>query len=115
VDDGVQVRAPLAGLVAGLRAAGHELCVVLPVDCPSVTPELLRRLAGACRDAAVTPSGPLPGAYRRAALPVLERRLARGELALYAALSELDTVVVDAAEALVANVNTPDDLRRLSG
>jgi molybdopterin-guanine dinucleotide biosynthesis protein A len=112
-DDGARVRAPLAGLVAGLRAARHEVSVALPVDCPSVTPELLRRLAAACRDAAVPQSGPLPGAYRRSALPVLERRLEEGDLALRDALLELDTAVVEADEALLANVNTPDDLRTL--
>jgi molybdopterin-guanine dinucleotide biosynthesis protein A len=34
VDDGSPVRAALAGVVAGLRAANHELSVVLPVDWP---------------------------------------------------------------------------------
>src|SRR5207244_13612398 len=29
-DDGIEVRAPIAGLVAGLRAAANDLCVVLP-------------------------------------------------------------------------------------
>ena len=37
VDDGSDVRAPLAGLVAGLRAADTERCVVIPVDCPGLT------------------------------------------------------------------------------
>ena len=68
VDDGSDVRAPIAGLVAALRAATNELCVVLPVDCPLVTAELLGDLAAACSDgtdAAVPQTGPLPGAYRR--------------------------------------------------
>jgi molybdopterin-guanine dinucleotide biosynthesis protein A len=109
-DDGTTTRAPLAGLVAGLRAARSEVSVVLPVDCPHVRPETLRALARACADAAVPESGPLPGAYRRTALPVLERRLAAGELAIRDALAELDVRVlaVDAAE--LANVNTPADL-----
>ena len=37
LDDGSDVRAPLAGIVAGLRAARHDVCVFLPVDCPSVS------------------------------------------------------------------------------
>src|SRR5207248_582986 len=37
LDDGSKTRAALAGLVAGLRAAPTELCVVLPVDTPLVT------------------------------------------------------------------------------
>ena len=110
-DDGSDVRAPIAGLVAGLRSARHDVVLFLPVDLPRITEEALRALASACADAAVSATGPLPGAYRRDALPVLERRLARGELALRDALAELDVEVVDLDPALLANVNTPDDLR----
>ena len=109
-DDGSEVRAPLAGLVAGLRTAAHETCVFLPVDCPLVTPALVTALARACADAAVPPTGPLPGAYRRRALAVLERRLSRGELALRDALAELETCVLDVERSLLANVNTEAEL-----
>ncbi|HEY7691694.1 MAG TPA: molybdenum cofactor guanylyltransferase [Gaiellaceae bacterium] len=113
LDDGTDVRAPIAGVVAGLRAATHERCVVLPVDTPSVTPAALEALAAAGGDAAVPQTGPLPGAYSRSALPVLERRLAAGELALRSALAELDVRAVMIDPHLLANVNTPDDLARL--
>jgi molybdopterin-guanine dinucleotide biosynthesis protein A len=112
-DDGSDVRAPIAGLVAGLRRARHELCVVLPVDCPRATPALLRELAAACRDAAVPQTGPLPGAYRRSALPVLERRLAAGDLSLRGALLELDHAVVQLDPALLVDVDTPAELDAL--
>ena len=101
------MRAPLAGLVAGLRAAPTELCVVVPVDCPALTADALRRLAAACLDAAVPQTGPLPGAYRRRALPVLERRLAAGELKLRDALAELDVAEVELPAELLVNVNRP--------
>jgi len=107
VDDGTDVRAPLAGLVAGLRAAPSDVSVVVPVDCPTLTRDALLRLARECRDAAVPPSGPLPGAYRRTALPVLERRLATGELRLRDALAELDVAVVDLPDGVLVNVNVP--------
>ncbi len=115
LDDGTEVRAPLAGVVAGLRTAATELCVVLPVDCPLVTAELLLELADACAgaDAAVTQNGPLPGVYRKTALPVLERRLATGALALRDALVDFNTMIVATDAALLLNVNTPDDLRHL--
>jgi molybdenum cofactor guanylyltransferase len=114
LDDGSPVRAPIAGLAAGLRAASHNVCVALPVDTPLMTAEALHALAGACLDAAVPPTGPLPGAYRQDALPVLERRLAAGELALRAALEELQTVVVKLDPKLLANVNTPAELSALT-
>jgi molybdopterin-guanine dinucleotide biosynthesis protein A len=113
LDDGSDVRAPIAGVVAGLRAASNDVVVVIPVDCPRLTPAALRELADACRDAAVPPSGPLPGAYRRSALPQLEQALAAGRLALRDALAGLDVATVELDSALLHNVNTPDDLLRL--
>jgi molybdopterin-guanine dinucleotide biosynthesis protein A len=115
LDDASPVRAPIAGVVAGLRAAENDLCVFLPVDCPLVTGALLRRLAGACAgaDAAVPQTGPLPGAYRKSALPALQRRLAAERLALRDALSELETRTVALDASLLVNVNTVDDLSRL--
>ncbi len=103
------MRAPIVGLAAGLRAAPTELCVVLPVDCPLVTPELLLELAGACRDVACSSRGPLPGAYRRTALPALER----GELAIHRAIVGLDVAVLELDERLLVNVNSPEELEKL--
>jgi molybdopterin-guanine dinucleotide biosynthesis protein A len=115
VDDGTDVRAPIAGVVAGLAAARTDLCVFLPVDCPLVDAPFLRLLAAACLgvDAAVPQTGPLPGAYRRSVLPVLQRRLAAERLALRDALNELDVRFLQCDEALLVNVNEPADLRRL--
>jgi molybdopterin-guanine dinucleotide biosynthesis protein A len=113
VDDGSETRAALAGIVAGLRAAAGEVVLMLPVDTPLVTPALLCELAAACAEAAVTQTGPLPAAFRRDALPVLERRLADGRLALHDALDELDTARIEVDARLLTNVNTSDELRRL--
>lgn len=110
LDDGSDVRAPLAGLVAGLRAARHDVSVVVPVDTPGVRGPHLQELADNCRDAAVPQTGPLPGAYRRSALAVLERRLAARELALRGALAELDVNVVELPRAALVNINRPGDL-----
>ena len=113
LDDGTDVRAPIAGVVAGLRAARHDVVVVVPVDQPRLTVEALHELADACRDVAVPPSGPLPGAYRRTALPALERALAGGRLALREAIADLDVATVELDEAVLINVNSPGDVRRL--
>jgi molybdenum cofactor guanylyltransferase len=110
VDDGTDVRAPIAGVVAGLRAAANEVAVFVPVDCPWMTPDAVRALGDACRDAAVPRSGPLPGAWSRSALPLLEQRLANGPLALYRTYDELDVVTVELDAAVVADVDTPGDL-----
>ena len=106
------VRAPIAGVVGGLRAAAHGVCVFVPVDCPRNTAEVIRELGEACRDAAVPQTGPLPGAWAKSALPLLEQRLATGPYALYRTYDELDVVTVPVDPSVVADVDTPDDLAR---
>lgn len=108
VDDGSDVRAPIAGVVAGLRAAHTDVCVFLPVDCPLLSADALRELAAAAP--AQPPTGPLPGAYLRSALPQLEGKLARADYTL----RDLDATVVALDPRELANVNTPDDLTSLS-
>jgi molybdopterin-guanine dinucleotide biosynthesis protein A len=110
IDDGTDTRAPIAGVVAGLRAATHDVAVFVPVDCPWITADAIRSLGEACRDAAVPQTGPLPGAWAKSALPLLESRLANGSLALYRAYDELEVVTVELDPAVVADVDTPDDL-----
>ena len=80
---------------------------------PLATSGLVRELGEACGEAAVPQTGPLPGAYARSTLPVLERRLAAGELALRDALAELATVTVELDPAQLVNVNAPEELARI--
>jgi aminoglycoside 6-adenylyltransferase len=103
LDDGSEQHAPVFGVIAGLRAAAHDLCLVLPVDCPLVTADALRAVAEA---QAVPQTGPLPGVYTKAMLPELEARVAAGELSL----KGVNTAVLDVDERLLANVNTRMDL-----
>lgn len=103
VDDGAEERAPVFGVIAGLRAAAHDRCLVLPVDCPLVTPALLRALADA---GAVPQTGPLPGAYDRSRLPELRARVVRGELSL----RSVNPNVLELDERALANVNSPLEL-----
>jgi len=103
LDDGSEERAPVFGLMAGLRAASHDMCLVLPVDCPLMTPAALRALVDA---RAVPQTGPLPGAYERSVLPELERRVAAGELSLWG----VNARSVELDEKLLANVNTRMEL-----
>ena len=111
--DAVLGGGPLGGIVAGLRAAAHDVAIVIPVDMPLLTVGALHELAGACRDAAVPQSGPLPGAYAKRALPTLEDALERGDLALRHVLERLETAVVTLADDVLANINTPADLEQL--
>jgi molybdenum cofactor guanylyltransferase len=112
LDDGSETRAAIVGVAAALRHAPSDTCVVLPTDMPYVTARLLQVLARAADavEAAVPQSGPLPAAFKRSCLPVLERRIAAGELALRDAVAELDHRVVHASPDELRNVNTPADL-----
>lgn len=101
---------PVAAIAVGLRAAAHEVAVVIPVDMPLLTPAALRLLASACRDAAVAQAGPLPCAVARRTAAAFET----GERRLRAVLEGLDTARVELQEPLLANVNTPADLDTLA-
>jgi molybdopterin-guanine dinucleotide biosynthesis protein A len=101
---------PVAAIAAGLRASSHDVAVVVPVDMPLLTADVLRLLAAACREAAVAQAGPLPCAVARQALPAFEA----GERRLRAVLEGLDTAHVELEEQLLANANTQADLDRLA-
>jgi len=96
-------RAPITGVLAGLRAATNEAAVFLPVDCPLVTADLLRKLG---EQRAVPQAGPLPGAYSQADVPELERRVAAGDYSLRG----LNPRKVSVDPALLLDVDTPRDL-----
>jgi molybdenum cofactor guanylyltransferase len=101
---------PVAAIAAGLRSAGHQIAVVIPVDMPRLTVRALMLLASACRDAAVAQAGPLPCAIARRALPAFET----GERRLRTVLDGLDTTRVELDDRLLANVNTPAELDSLA-
>jgi len=101
---------PVAAIAVGLRAASHEVAVVIPVDMPLLTAPALRLLADACREAAVAQAGPLPCAVARSTLPAFET----GERRLRTVLDGLDTARVELEPSLLANVNEPADLRRIA-
>ena len=102
--DGSDVQAPIVGVIAGLRASETERCVVVPVDCPWLTPETVLLLG---ERVAVPQTGPLPGGYTKSMLPELERRLASGELSLRG----VNANVVEVDERELRDVDVPDDLR----
>ena len=107
VDDGTTERAPIYGVIAGLAVAKHEVVVFLPVDCPLVTPEVVRALGEAV---AVSQTGPLPGAYTKTMLTALRVRTASGWLSLRG----VNSAVLDIDEGLLADVDVPCDLVRLA-
>ncbi len=108
IDDDAEERAPIHGVIAGLRAARHAIVVALPVDIPLVTPAVLRTLGLA--EAVPSERVPLPGAYPRTLLVELERRVARGELSLRG----VNPTTIDVPEALLADADTREELLALA-
>ena len=120
---------PLAGVHAALvaTAAAHPGVVCVAGDMPFVEPALLALLRDHAPDAdAVVPrvagrAEPLLARWGRACLPVVEARLAAGERAAHAIFEHVGTAwldetalrSVDPALRSFANVNTPEDLRRV--
>lgn len=120
-------RAPLVGIAAALAACEVSAVLVCACDLPTVDPRVLLALLalapaqdGADVVAPLGPRGPEPllAIYRPRLLPELERRIARGELALQALLRDVDTLFVPEADlraldptlASLRNLNRPEDL-----
>jgi molybdopterin-guanine dinucleotide biosynthesis protein A len=101
---------PVAAIAVGLRAAAHDVALVVPVDMPLLTADALRLLAEACRDAAIAQNGPLPCALARRTLPAFQT----DERRLRTVLEGLDTGQVVLDERTLLNVNTPADLDTLA-
>ena len=111
LDDGAAGRAPSTASSPGFAPRAHDTVVALPVDVPLMTPEALRALGEA--RAVPSPRVPLPGAYPRALLPVLESRVAVGELSLRG----VNETTLEIPDGLLADADTPAalaDLERLA-
>lgn len=111
-------KGPLAGIEAGLAAAGRDALFVLAVDMPhvplEVAQDLLRRSEG--HDAAVPllPGGPEPVAavYRQSAAAEISVAIREDRLQASAALRELNAVYVEGLDpGWFANLNTPEEYR----
>lgn len=121
---------PLAGLATGLRWAGELRrpgLLVLACDLPLVTSEMLRTIVGEVRagvDAVVAathgPPGvqPLCGWYATRALAATETAIQSGRYSMRELLGALRAELVEMGDhagdedALLVNVNTPEDLAR---
>ena len=119
-------RGPMEGVAAGLHAIATdcEAAFVASWDLPFCQRRVLGFLCDSLRpcDAAVVARiggapYPLAAVYRAMAAPMLDERIARGELSLRKFLDEISTVFVEEAAirrvdpdlSSFVNVNTPDE------
>ena len=126
VTDRVANSGPLGGLEAALAAARDDHLIVVACDMPFITARFLDSLVALSDpvDAVVprTERGyhPLCAVYRRSCHPAVIRRLGERRLKMLELFDDLRVHVVDRAhvamfggERVLANVNTPDELRDL--
>jgi len=126
VTDRVPDSGPLGGLDAALAVARDDRLIVVACDMPLITATFLEHLIGLSDpvDAVVprTERGyhPLCAVYRRSCHPVVIRRLVERRLKMLELFEDLKVHVVErddlsmfGGERLLANVNTPDELRDL--
>ncbi len=119
---------PLGGIHSALLHSSADLNLMLAVDMPFVSGELLKfllRVAGTT-EAIVTVARitgglqPLCAVYRRAFVPTAEQALKTGNYKIGAAFANIPLRVVEEPELVAAgfseknffNVNTPEDRRR---
>lgn len=106
VPDDMAGMGPLAGVLSVLRASPHQLCAIVAVDMPDISPELLRGLAalreGEDAVVPVSPRGlePLHAVYARSTLAAVEDALREGDRSLHGLLRRLRFRRVDAADVI---------------
>jgi len=127
IPDHYRGQGPLAGLHAAMLWNECSLYIALACDLPSLQTRLLRKLASFAKDYDVaiprTRDGlahPLCAVYRRTCLPVVENSLHRGVNKMIEILEEPSLSIRwigpeegQFEDADLANINTPEDLRRL--
>ena len=115
----------LAGLQTALRAALHEVVLVLACDLPFLSVPLLEHMLRLAPQAdAVIPRWhselePLHAVYRRACLPAIDLALAEGRQRMISFLPAIRATIIEEDQVAVFdplgltffNINTPDDLQ----
>ena len=120
---------PLGGVHAALTHSQTELNLIIAVDTPFLTPELLRYLAERAADASCTVAAPriaghvqpLCAVYSRKFLPIAAVALQTGKYKLASLFPTESTLVITEPELerfaftanMFENLNTPEDLERV--
>ena len=117
VEDAAPGQGPIAGILAGLKAAKNDLCAVLACDIPDVDAGFLRGLVGKARDfdivVPVSSEGhfePLFAVYRRSVIPEIEALVQARDFSILTLFKRCQTrKVVLKDSGWLRNLNTPED------
>lgn len=120
VEDAAPGQGPLAGILAGLKAAKNEVCVVLACDIPDIDVDFLKRLiAKAQRFDIVVPVScgglfePLFAVYRRSVIPEIEALVRACDFSILTLYDRCRTRKVMLKDSgWLRNLNTPEDYKK---
>ena len=118
--DAMSDKGPLGGIVSALRDCRTDWALILPVDMPGLTEEILEsmfRLISHEVDVVTLGSSgfiePLVAVYRVVALPFWEDRLLRNELSPVKGIKKLKHRILNvrSPQSVLINLNRPEDIR----
>jgi molybdopterin-guanine dinucleotide biosynthesis protein A len=128
VEDVYRERGPLGGIHAALSGSTTELNLMLAVDLPFVTQELLQYLLSRALESGATVTVPRAGlgfqplcaVYRHGFREVAEQSLLEGKNKIDSLFAKVETCVIEESELLRAgfswemfrNLNTPEELEK---
>lgn len=113
---------PMGGICTCLKHVRNESCIVLPIDTPLVSCDILRSLMEAHSGGVtvLTHGGeqePLIAVYSRAVIPVMEKQLNEERYALRRIFPQVKYTECEYSGdlRLIKNYNTPEDYAELIG
>jgi len=117
VEDECEGQGPLAGILSGLRAAAHDVCVVAACDIPDIDMAFIARMLEVSEDyEIVVPSSaegtfePLLAVYKKSVIPKIEKLLASSNRQVLALFDLCKTRVLKMGDSSwLKNLNTPED------
>jgi molybdopterin-guanine dinucleotide biosynthesis protein A len=120
VEDGAPGQGPLAGILAGLKAAKHDVCAVLACDIPDMDIDFLKGLLSKAHGfdivVPISPDGlfePLFAVYRRSVIPEIESMVWAREYSILRLFERCRTRKVMLKDSgWLRNLNTPEDFRK---
>jgi molybdopterin-guanine dinucleotide biosynthesis protein A len=120
VEDAAPGQGPLAGILAGMKAAKNEVCAVLACDIPDIDVDFLKGLISKAHgfDIVVPISSgglfePLFAVYRRSVIPEIEALVQAGDFSILTLFDRCRTRKVRLKDSgWLRNLNTPEDYKK---
>ena len=120
VEDAAPGQGPLAGILAGLKAAKNEVCAVLACDIPDIDVSFLAGLIAKTQgfDIVVPVSSggffePLFAVYTRSVIPEIEVLVQAGDFSILTLFDRCRTRKVRLKDSgWLRNLNTPEDFKK---